>query len=197
MPIQTIKCVVVGDPGVGKTCLLISYCTNKFPTEFVPTLFDNYAVTVMIGDEPYTLGVFDTVAKEDYDRLRPLSYPATDVFLLCFSVDSPESFESVVEKWFPEVQHHRPGVICVLVGTKVDLRDKPDVVADLAKRNQRPVATSAGEQLATEIGAYKYAEVSALTQYKVSDLFDAVMVAALEPPQTKTRDRKGAKCVVV
>ena len=61
-------------------------------------MFDNYAVTVMIGGEPYTLGLFDTAGQEDYDRLRPLSYPQTDVFLVCFSVVSPSSFENVKEK---------------------------------------------------------------------------------------------------
>lgn len=80
------------------------YTTNKFPSEYVPTVFDNYAVTVMIGDDPYTLGLFDTAGQEDYDRLRPLSYPQTDVFLVCFSVTSPASFENVREKWFPEVR---------------------------------------------------------------------------------------------
>ena len=52
----------------------------------------------MIGGEPYTLGLFDTAGQEDYDRLRPLSYPQTDVFLVCFSVVSPSSFENVREK---------------------------------------------------------------------------------------------------
>jgi len=52
----------------------------------------------MIGGEPYTLGLFDTAGQEDYDRLRPLSYPQTDVFLVCCSVVSPASFENVKEK---------------------------------------------------------------------------------------------------
>lgn len=52
----------------------------------------------MIGGEPYTLGLFDTAGQEDYDRLRPLSYPQTDVFLICFSVVAPASFENVREK---------------------------------------------------------------------------------------------------
>jgi small GTP-binding protein len=61
-------------------------------------VFDNYAVTVMIRGEPFTLGLFDTAGQEDYDRLRPLSYPQTDVFLVCYSVVSPSSFENVKEK---------------------------------------------------------------------------------------------------
>ena len=65
--------------------------------------------------------------QEDYDRLRPLSYPQTDVFLVCFSVTSPASFENVKEKWFPEVHHHCPGVPCLIVGTQIDLREDSQV----------------------------------------------------------------------
>ena len=82
---ETIKCVVVGDGAVGETCLLIAYTTNKFPSKYVPIVFGNYAVTVMIGGEPYTLGLFDTAGQEDYDRLRPLSYPQTCISSLFFS----------------------------------------------------------------------------------------------------------------
>ncbi|KAK4090243.1 hypothetical protein PCL_04284 [Purpureocillium lilacinum] len=165
-------CVVVGDGAVGKTCLLISYTTNKFPSEYVPTVFDNYAVTVMIGDEPYTLGLFDTAGQEDYDRLRPLSYPQTDVFLVCFSVTSPASFENVREKWFPEVHHHCPGVPCLIVGTQVDLRDDPSVREKLARQKMTPVRREDGERMAKELGAVKYVECSALTQFKLKDVFD-------------------------
>ncbi|KAJ5214852.1 hypothetical protein N7468_010531 [Penicillium chermesinum] len=175
MVVATIKCVVVGDGAVGKTCLLISYTTNKFPSEYVPTVFDNYAVTVMIGDEPYTLGLFDTAGQEDYDRLRPLSYPQTDVFLVCFSVTSPASFENVREKWFPEVHHHCPGVPCLIVGTQTDLRDDANVREKLARQKMQPIRKEDGDRMAKELGAVKYVECSALTQYKLKDVFDEVI----------------------
>jgi cell division control protein 42 len=179
---------VVGDGAVGKTCLLISYTTNKFPSEYVPTVFDNYAVTVMIGDEPYTLGLFDTAGQEDYDRLRPLSYPQTDVFLVCFSVTSPASFENVREKWFPEVHHHCPGVPCLIVGTQTDLRDDAGVRDKLARQKMSPIRKEDGDRMAKELGAVKYVECSALTQYKLKDVFDEAIVAALEPaPKKKSR----------
>lgn len=99
----------------------------ELPLRVLLQVFDNYAVTVMIGGEPYTLGLFDTAGmspgchvvpmsdllnfwgtgQEDYDRLRPLSYPQTDVFLVCFSVVSPASFENVKEKvWFYDLLIH-------------------------------------------------------------------------------------------
>ncbi|QDS75196.1 hypothetical protein FKW77_008732 [Venturia effusa] len=193
----TIKCVVVGDGAVGKTCLLISYTTNKFPSEYVPTVFDNYAVTVMIGDEPYTLGLFDTAGQEDYDRLRPLSYPQTDVFLVCFSVTSPASFENVREKWFPEVHHHCPGVPCLIVGTQVDLRDDPQVKDKLMKQKMSPVTREMGERMAKDLGAVRYVECSALTQFKLKDVFDESIVAALEPPPKEGRRKKSGRCVLL
>src|ERR1700743_3349679 len=124
-----------------------------------------------IGDEPYTLGLFDTAGQEDYDRLRPLSYPQTDVFLVCFSVTSPASFENVREKWYPEVQHHCPGVPCLIVGTQVDLRGDEAVGEKLRRQKLSAISAERGREMAKELGAVKYVECSALTQYRLKDVF--------------------------
>ena len=186
---QTIKCVVVGDGAVGKTCLLISYTTNKFPQEYVPTVFDNYAVTVMIGGEPYTLGLFDTAGQEDYDRLRPLSYPQTDVFLVCFSVVYPASFENVKEKWVPEITHYSTKTPFLIVGTQIDLRDNARTLEKLSKQKQRPITIEAAEKLSRELRAAKYVECSALTQMGLKNVFDEAILAALEPPEPAKKRR--------
>lgn len=190
---QTIKCVVVGDGAVGKTCLLISYTTNKFPSEYVPTVFDNYAVTVMIGGDPFTLGLFDTAGQEDYDRLRPLSYPQTDVFLVCFSVVTLSSFENVKEKWQPEITHHCPKTPYLLVGTQVDLRDNLSTIEKLARNKQKPITADQGEKLAKDLKAALYVECSALTQKGLKNVFDEAILAALEPPE----DNKKGKCMLL
>lgn len=145
-------------------------------------VFDNYAVTVMIGDDPYTLGLFDTAGQEDYDRLRPLSYPQTDVFLVCFSVTSRASFENVSEKWIPEVKHHCPGVPIILVGTQEDLRSDETVKEKLRRMKQEPIQQLEGERRAKEEGCVKYVECSALTQKGLKNVFDEVRLLMSLPP---------------
>ena len=66
---------------LGKTCLLITYSTDSSPdTSYVPTVFDNYTANIMVNNQAYTLNLWDTAGSEDYDRLRPLSYPETVIF---------------------------------------------------------------------------------------------------------------------
>ena len=69
------------------------------------------------------MALWDTAGQEDYDRLRPLSYPDSDVIVMCFGIDNPDSLENITEKWQPEVRHFCPRVPVVLVGNKKDLRN--------------------------------------------------------------------------
>ncbi|PRP88588.1 Rho GTPase [Planoprotostelium fungivorum] len=170
--IQTVKLVAVGDGAIGKTCLLIAYTTNSFPEEYVPTVFDNYSANVMVDGKTVSLGLWDTAGQEDYDRLRPLSYPSTDMFLICFSLVSPASFLNVKSKWYPEVHHHCPTSRIMLIGTKTDLRDDKETLAKLADLGQKPITQLQGEEMAKEIGAEGYMECSALTQKGLKQVFD-------------------------
>jgi small GTP-binding protein len=191
---QNIKCVVVGDGAVGKTCLLISYTTNAFPGEYIPTVFDNYSANVMVDGRPINLGLWDTAGQEDYDRLRPLSYPQTDVFLCCYSIISPASFENIKAKWYPEIQHHAPGVPIILTGTKSDLRDDPNTAAQLASQGLMMISIEQGEQMGRDIGAVKYMECSALTQSGLKQVFDEAIRAALNKPK---RRKKASTCALL
>ena len=76
----------------------------------------------MVEGHPVNLGLWDTAGSSEYDQLRPLSYPGTDVFVICFSLTAPETFENVKKKWVLEVNHFNPNTPVVLVGTKLDLR---------------------------------------------------------------------------
>eukprot|EP01126_Amoeba_proteus_P040907 TRINITY_DN4388_c0_g2_i1.p1 TRINITY_DN4388_c0_g2~~TRINITY_DN4388_c0_g2_i1.p1 ORF type:complete len:201 (-),score=37.59 TRINITY_DN4388_c0_g2_i1:55-657(-) len=181
MTMESVKLVVVGDGAVGKTCLLIAYTSNSFPKEYVPTVFDNYSANVKVADKTVALSLWDTAGQEDYDRLRPLSYPQTNVFLLCFSVISETSFKNVKTKWWPEVTHHCP-TDNVLVGTKVDLRDNAEFLESLKEKGLSPISQQQGEQLAAEIKAVKYLECSALTQKGLKEVFDFAIKNVLVRP---------------
>jgi len=194
---QNVKCVIVGDGAVGKTCLLISYTTNAFPEDYIPTVFDNYSANVMVDGKPINLGLWDTAGQEDYDRLRPLSYPQTDVFLVAFSLISRASYENVKQKWWPELKHHCPGVPMILVGTKLDLRNDANTVAKLREKNQTPITFEEGLDMAKTIcpSNAKYLECSALTQKGLKNVFDEAIRVVLCPPQNTAKTKK--KCAIL
>ncbi|KAH7726154.1 small GTPase [Aphelenchoides avenae] len=191
-PTRQIKCVVVGDGTVGKTCMLISYTTDSFPREYVPTVFDNYSAPMKVDGHTVNLGLWDTAGQEDYDRLRPLSYPQTDVFILCFSIVSPVSFDNVTTKWVPEIRQYCADAPILLVGTKIDLRDDPGALRTLQSDGKSPITRSQGQKVGSRIKAYKYLECSALTQQGLSNVFEEAVRAVISPkPQRKS------KCTIV
>lgn len=195
-----IKCVTVGDGAVGKTCMLICYTSNKFPTDYIPTVFDNFSANVAVDGNIVNLGLWDTAGQEDYSRLRPLSYRGADIFVLAFSLISRASYENVLKKWMPELRRFAPNVPIVLVGTKLDLRDDRGYLADHIGSNI--ITTSQGEELRKQIGAAAYIECSSKTQQNVKAVFDTAIKVVLQPPRRKEavssrKKRQSSGCSIV
>lgn len=187
------KLVIVGDGACGKTCLLIVFSKGTFPEVYVPTVFENYVSDVEVDGRRVELALWDTAGQEDYDRLRPLSYPDSNVILICFAIDSPDSLDNVQEKWISEVLHFCQGIPIILVGCKYDLRFDPKTIEELRRTSQRPVTPEEGQAVAQKIGAIKYLECSAKTQEGVREVFEHATRAAL---MVKDKERK-KKCVVL
>jgi small GTP-binding protein len=99
-----IKIVFLGDGNCGKTSALISYTTDIFNSDYTPTVFDTYESTVKKGDHMVKLELWDTAGQDEYKKLRSLSYPKTDVFLICFSMVEKKSFMNAIGKWHNEVK---------------------------------------------------------------------------------------------
>ena len=223
-PAYSKKFVVVGDGGCGKTCLLISYSQGYFPDvgnatedrwsnansnqKYVPTVFENYLSHTEHKPSGKTveLALWDTAGQEEYDRLRPLSYPETDLLFVCFAIDCPNSLENVMDKvsvwlvillyfpsdiksqWYPEVLHFCPTTPLMLVGLKSDLRTKRACIDLLKTQGLTPVTQEQGQNVARQMGAI-YVECSSKEMTGVHEIFDLAVDTAVGR-EIAMRDRK-------
>lgn len=163
------KVLVVGDGECGKTCLLYQYVQNVFRKDYVPTVFETTDVPIRDshGRVYLTLQLWDTAGQEDYARIRTLSYPDTDLALICFSVVDKQSFRNVAEMWAEEVNHFCKNVPKIVVGLKSDLRSE--------KNRGDCVNMEKAIAVAKAIGAKKYIECSAKTGDNVGEVFCHVL----------------------
>lgn len=223
---RSIKCVVIGDGAVVKTSLLISYTTNTFPQDYVPTVFDNYTTTISLKDPNVTenlnnssttgtethsgptsthsnehlrvfkLNLWDTAGQEEYDRLRPLSYPQTDIFLICFAITEKNSFRNVCDKWLPELKLNSNiennslftnfnKLPILLVGTKSDLE------GTIPESDPNYITKNEIDKCVQDNGFMGYVECSAMTQVGVREIFEkAIDVVVFEPERLALKQKK-------
>uniref|UniRef100_A0A914V0G2 Uncharacterized protein n=1 Tax=Plectus sambesii TaxID=2011161 RepID=A0A914V0G2_9BILA len=173
---QTVrkKLVIVGDGACGKTSLLVRFWKDDWLEGiYVPTVFENYIANVEVDGRKVELAMWDTAGQEDYDRLRPLSYPDTDVILIAFAIDSPDNLDNIADKWNPEVRNYCPNIPVILVGCKKDLRTNQERLHELSAQNKKPIIFEQGLAMANRIGATGYYECSALTREGVQEIFEA------------------------
>ncbi|CAL1530915.1 unnamed protein product [Lymnaea stagnalis] len=205
---EIIKCVVVGDSGVGKTYLTCAYaCNAKYSLE---KLVKTHQATVWAIDHyqhdkeilerslcdvdgcQVSMRLWDTFGYHDKDR--GFAYREADVIVVCFSVLQPNSLRNVQRVWYPEIKRHSPNTPLVLCGTQADLRylcfdaHHINMEKGLLFRTVCPkdiIIPSLGREVAKAIGALYY-ETSVLTHHGVSDVFiNAARAALIERRKTK------------
>ncbi|TXT09589.1 uncharacterized protein COLE_03523 [Cutaneotrichosporon oleaginosum] len=178
------------------------YAENRFPEEYVPTVFENLVTNVPHPTDPgktIEMALWDTAGQEDFDRLRPLSYNDTDVILIVFACNHRPSLENVYDKWYPEMSHFCEGVPLLLVCTKTDLRNDPTTKSLMAAQGVTPVTPAEGEKVAKEIGARRYLECSAKEGRGVKEVFETAIRESLRKGAAVSRmvKKNGKKCVVL
>lgn len=193
MAVMQKKLVIVGDGACGKSSLLSVFSYDKIPEVYVSTIFENYVTDIVVDAKQVKLALWDTAGQEEYDRLRPLSYPDTDVILMCFSIDNPDSLQNIMEKWTPRVKYFCPSVPMILVGNKKDLRNDAATIEKLGQQQLWPVKTEEGRSVSERIGAAAYVECSARTKEGIREVFEVSIKNALK----KKKNNNKRKCRIL
>ena len=210
-PASRAKAVFIGADQCGKTSAISRFTTQMFSPIYVPTTFaDHLAKAGSLQEIEMT--IIDTAGQDQYDRLRPLSYPEANVIVVCFSIGCRRSLNEVLDKvshsnsnaskpplanhskWLPEYQNFAPSLPLVLLGLKSDLRPDTFVLEKPRKRRRSLVSHNHGLSVAKAAGAVAYAECSAQSGYGVREAFDMVANVAVGWME---RDRRGDSCVVM
>jgi small GTP-binding protein len=194
-----IKITPVGDGAVGKTSMLTSYTNKTVPQNHVATVFDNYSCNVTVNNQQVTLNLADTAGQEDFESLRTLCYPGTNVYLCVFSVNDRSSFDNIGSKWMKELMDKNKtkdslGVPVIICGNKVDLRGSEACVSkDEGLALQRQMAAAYGS-IAPSI---HYMECSALKSTGLKEVFDLAIKSHLQAAYAKKKNAKGGKCSIL
>ncbi|KAJ5071100.1 ras-related c3 botulinum toxin substrate 1 [Anaeramoeba ignava] len=186
----------IGDSDSDSIFMLISYTTNVFSIEYIPTIFDNYNSNVMIEGNPINLTLFGTSTVEDFHKICENSSPQVDSFLVCFSLISRSSFENIKNIWIPQIQNSRENVPFFLIGTHLDLRDDQETIKRLEEKGLSPVSYEDGANLAQEIKAVKYLECSSVTQKNLKNVFDEAILFVLNPQKFQKPNQSKNKCLI-
>ena len=166
------KLVIIGDGCCGKTSLLHAYAKNEFINEHHPTIVDTHVQIIQLeNDKKVELVIYDTAGQEEYDKLRPIFYKDTNVILLCYSIDLPNSLTNIPDKWMPEIRFFCPQIPLILVGVKKDLRNDPITCRRLKLNQQRPVKLEDGQSMAKRVRANYFFECSCKTFENINEIF--------------------------
>eukprot|EP00727_Mastigamoeba_balamuthi_P012698 m51a1_g8050 hypothetical protein (199) ;mRNA; f:100034-101331 len=193
---QAFKVVLVGDPAVGKTALVGALQGREPTREYTPTVADNQSAPLAVDGRDYALDLWDTGGQKDCDVMREKAYQGrVDAVIVCFSVVTETSLDSVRLRWAPEIARLAPRTATLLLaGLKSDLRTDEATLAQLRASQCRVVSPEASAAVAASLPA-KFIEVSSFTRANVRELFEeAVRTHAKEAADREAANNKKSCC---
>jgi Ras-related C3 botulinum toxin substrate 1 len=182
--------------------MLTSYANKTVPKDHVATVFDNYSAQITVNGKLVNLNLADTAGQEDFESLRTLCYPGTNIYLCVFAVNDRQSFNNIESKWFPELQSKDKvkssfGVPIIICGNKIDIRSKGEEI-------QNCVSTEEGEGLLRRMKSLysnntsniHYMECSAMTWDGLKEIFDQAIKCHMSALHKKAKG-KTQKCNIL
>jgi small GTP-binding protein len=148
-----VKCVVLGDVGVGKTSLITAYERNEIP-ERTTDQIHCYSHTIQHQEQPIYVSIIDTRSEEN-EKERINEYSSANLFILCYSIINPVSFENITMKWYPEICRYTSSPTILLVGTHEDLRSNSEFLNELREKGLSPILARQGDEVARQIHAFR------------------------------------------
>lgn len=169
---------------------------------FLYSVFDTYETEIEVNKQTISFELWDTAGSENFDLIRHMSYDDADVFLVVYSVSKPESLKNVEKKWIPDIKKKAAkGTSYVIAGNKVDLRNSKK--EDERSKSICLISTREGKELAKNLKAHSFWEVSAKTKHGLKEIFDDIVSIAFEKLQrdhgldkTAVKEAK-KKCVML
>jgi Ras-related protein Rab-1A len=172
---EVLKIVLIGDAGVGKSCILLRFVEDSFPESYVSTIGVDFMFKRIVLDsnaESTKLQVWDTAGQERYRSITSAYYRGADAIVMVYDVTSKQSFEHI-ESWVQEiVQYHDStgeSPVVVLVGNKVDVTGP-----------QRKISADDAKELADKLNLLHFETSAKNNDNNVEDMFKTVAKLTLE-----------------
>lgn len=156
---REIKVCLLGDTGVGKSCLVLRFVSDRFDDRSKPTIGASFMSKMFVADEQvYKFQIWDTAGQERYRSLAPLYYRDASAAVVVYDITNQGSFYAL-QDWIKEIKRYGPGeCVVAIAGNKCDLED------------QREISTESAREYAESVEAI-FAETSALSSRNVQELF--------------------------
>eukprot|EP01117_Protostelium_nocturnum_P019122 TRINITY_DN819_c0_g1_i2.p1 TRINITY_DN819_c0_g1~~TRINITY_DN819_c0_g1_i2.p1 ORF type:complete len:194 (+),score=64.11 TRINITY_DN819_c0_g1_i2:194-775(+) len=154
------KLLLIGDSGVGKSCILLRFADNAFTDNFISTIGVDFKIkTIDIEGKKVKMQIWDTAGQERFQTITTSYYRGAHGLIIVFDVTNKVSFDNI-KKWLDDIERHAsPSIVKCLVGNKCDLE------------NKRVIDYSTAKQLADSLNI-SYMETSAKESINISQAFE-------------------------